>query len=93
MKKSVIFISLNIVIIIAFSLIQVVAANSISTTGIELNKIQQQIADLKKYNAELHEQVLAQSSLTYIASKAASMGFDQSVSTVVISSPLPIAAR
>lgn len=93
MKKPVIFIGLNIIIIITFSLIQVVAANSISTTGIELNKIQQQIAELKKDNAALHEQVLSQSSFNYIASKAASMGFDESVSTVVISSPLPIAVR
>lgn len=93
MKKSIIFIGLNIVIIVVFSLIQVVAANSISTTGIELNKIQEEIADLKKNNAALSEQVLDQSSLTFIASKAASMGFGPSVSTLTISSPLPIAAR
>ena len=93
MKKPIIFIILNLVIIISFSLIQVMAANSISTTGIELNKIEQQISLLKKQNSTLHEQVLAQSSLNYIESKAAAMGFSQSVSTLVISTPLPLARR
>lgn len=93
MKKPVLFIGLNVFIIATLSFVQVVVANSISTTGIELGKVQQQIDDLKKKNAVLHEQVLLSSSLTHIASEAASMGLSQSTSKVVLSMPLPLALR
>ncbi|MBI5044883.1 MAG: hypothetical protein HZC02_03085 [Candidatus Levybacteria bacterium] len=93
MKKPVIFIIINIMIIMGLSIVQVVVANSISTSGIELNKLQQQISELKRSNAMLHEQVLIASSFTTIASKASSMGFEEGKSPLVISSPLPIARR
>lgn len=93
MKRPAIFIAFNIIIIIALSIVQVVAANSISTTGIELGKIQDQISDLTKQNEVLHEQVLTLSSLTSISSRAAEMGFVESKSTLVISQPLPLARR
>lgn len=93
MKKPVLFIILNLVVIIGLSIAQVVAANSISTTGIELGKIQDQITQLEKDNEVLKEQVLTLSSLTTIASRAADMGFEEGKSTLVISQPLPLARR
>lgn len=93
MKKPLFFIGLNIFAIVILSIVQVVVANSISTTGIELGKIQAQIADLEKKNAVLHEQVLLSASLTEIASEAATMGFVPSQGQVVLSTPLPIALR
>ncbi|CAN5160938.1 hypothetical protein BH09PAT1_BH09PAT1_3870 [soil metagenome] len=93
MKRPAIFIALNILIIIALSVVQVVAANSISTTGIELSKIQDEISSLQKQNEVTHEQVLTLSSLTSIASRASTMGFEESKSTLVISQPLPLARR
>jgi len=93
MKKPVLFIILNLVVIITLSIVQVVAANSISTTGIELGKIQDQTLAIQKKNEVLKEQVLTLSSLTSISSRAASMGFVEGKSTLVISQPLPLARR
>ncbi len=93
MKKPVIFIVINIAIIVGLSIVQVVVANGISTSGIELSKVQQQIGELKRSNAMLHEQILTASSLTSIASIASSMGFEEEKSPLVISSPLPLARR
>lgn len=93
MKKPVLFIILNLTVIIGLSIAQVVAANSISTTGIELGKIQDQTTKLQKQNEILKEQVLTLSSLTSIASRAGGMGFEEGKSTLVISQPLPIARR
>ena len=93
MNRPAIFIAINIAIIVGLSVVQVVVANSISTTGIELSKIQQDIASLKKQNAILHENVLTASSFTQIASRASEMGFEEGKSTLVISEPLPLARR
>ncbi len=93
MKKPLLVVMLNGFIILCLSLVQVVVANSISTTGIELGKIENEIAAYKKKNAVLHEQVLISSSLTNIASEASRLGFEESKSQLVVESPLPIAKR
>lgn len=72
---------------------QVVVANSLSTTGIELAKLQTEIKDYKKQNAILKEKVLSAGSLTKIASTAGELGFVSSTKTIDISSPLPLAKR
>lgn len=93
MKKPLVFIGFNIAIIIALSLVQVIVSNNISTTGIELGKLQQEIDTLKKKNAVLHEEVLISSSLTTIASHAAEMGFEDSKTPIVLSNDVPLARR
>lgn len=93
MKKPAVFIALNVAIITGLSIVQVVVANSISTTGIELSNIQHEISELRKDNAILHEQMLTASSLTNIASRASELGFEESKTTLVISAPLPLARR
>jgi cell division protein FtsL len=93
MKRPMLFISFNILVIVALSLVQVVVANSISTTGIELGKLQNEISELKKKNTILHEQVLVSASLTTIASEAATLGFEETSSPIVLSQPLPLARR
>lgn len=93
MKRPAIFIGLNIAIIIGLSVVQVVVATSIATKGIELSTIQQQIAELKKQNALLYEQVLTAEAFTTIASRASEMGFEESSNNLVFSSPVPLARR
>lgn len=93
MKKPILFILLNGFVILTLSLIQVVVANSISTTGIEIGKIDKELSTYKKKNAVIHEQVLIASSLTNVASVAATMGFDEAKTQFVLESPLPIASR
>jgi cell division protein FtsL len=93
MKKPILFIILNGFVILTLSLVQVVVANSISTTGIEIGKIDKELATYKKKNAVLHEQVLIASSLTHVASVAATMGFNEAKTQLVVETPLPLAVR
>ncbi len=93
MKKPLLFIGFNFIVITILSLIQVVVSNNISTTGIELGKLQDEISLLKKQNIVLREQVLISSSLTNIASRASEMGFKDSSSPLVISRNTPLARR
>lgn len=93
MKKPVLFIILNFIIILGLSVAQVVAANSISTTGIELGKIQDQTSRLQKENEILKEQVLSLSSFTSIASRAGDMGFEDGKSVLAIPQELPLARK
>ncbi|HVZ58182.1 MAG TPA: hypothetical protein VG935_00300 [Patescibacteria group bacterium] len=93
MKKPFVFIGINIAIIVGLSIVQVIAANSISTTGIQLSRIEDQIASVKKENTIIREQVLTLSALTTIASEASEMGFVQSKSPLVVTQPLPLARQ
>ena len=93
MKCSRIIIVFIFVTILALSIGQVVVANSLSTTGYELAKLQNEIQDYKKKNAILKEKVLHAGSLTKIASAAGELGFVPSSKTIDITSPLPIAKR
>jgi cell division protein FtsL len=93
MKKPILFIALIIAIIVGLSIVQVTVSNSLSTTGIELAKIEDQIDAYKKENAKLSEELLTVSSFDTIASKAAAMGFVEEKKHLVLTSPLPIAAK
>ena len=93
MKRSkFLFISLAVVIL-ALTIIHVVVSNMLSTTGIELEKLQTSITKFKKENVILQEKVLQASSLDHIASAAAAMGFVSEKTPVVIQAPLPLAKR
>lgn len=81
------------VTILSLAIGQVVVANSLATSGIELAKLQTDIQKYKKQNAILNEKVLYLGSLTKIASEAGQLGFVNTTKTIDISSPLPIARR
>ena len=81
------------VTILSLTIGQVVVANSLSTTGIELVKLQTEIKKYKKQNAILKEKVLYEGSLTRIASEAGELGFVSTKKTVSVSGPMPLAKR
>lgn len=91
MKQPVFIIAAILLIIVVLSVLQVVVSNGLSTTGIEVAKVQKEIDIVKKQNAVLKEEVLKQSSLVYIASEAATMGFIESKSMISVFAPLPLA--
>lgn len=93
MKLTRLIIVFVFVTIISLAIGQVVAANSLSTTGIELAKLQTEIKKYKKQNAILKEKVLHEGSLTKIASEAGELGFIKVTKTVDVHSPLPMAKR
>lgn len=84
---------LVICIVVGLSIVQVTVSNSLSTTGIELGKIEEQISSYRNENARLSEKLLTLSSFDTIASKAADMGFIEEKTHIVLTKPLPIAAR
>jgi cell division protein FtsL len=93
MKKPILFIILIIGIIVSLSIIQVSVSNSLATTGIELGKLEEQITAYRKENKLLTEQYLTLSSFQNIASQAADMGFVEAKSQIVLTNPVPIAAK
>lgn len=85
-------------IVIVFSLlvvtiVQIIVSNNLSTKGILLSGIDSSIDKYKKENMQLHEKILVLSSLTHIASVAASMGFLPEKDIVAINGAIPIAIK
>ncbi len=93
MKQPIVLIVANIIFILVLTLIQVIVANNLSTTGIELGEVQEKISAYKKKNAILHEQVLTASSLSSIASSAGELGFEEIKVSVVVANQPPLALR
>ena len=93
MKKQSIFITTIIITVIFLSIVQVVVSSSLSITGIDLSLIEKKGNVYKTENSILKEKLLYASSLSQIASKAATLGFVESSSIVVIRSSLPVAIK
>jgi cell division protein FtsL len=93
MKKPMFLIIFIGLIIIGLSLVRVTVVNSISTTGIELVTLQNEINSYKKQNTLLKEQYLETSSLTNIQDKAKKLGFVEAKSQIYLSTPLPLALK
>ncbi len=68
-------------------------SNFLSTDGIALASMQDKIGLLEKQNMEISEKVYSLSSLTTIASCAATLGFVDARSEVVLANPLPLALK
>lgn len=80
-------------VVVALSLIRISLVNSISTTGIALVDLQNQIDEVKKENEILKEQYLQAASFTSISQKAKAMGFAPAKSHLNMAAPLPLAKR
>lgn len=93
MKKSLFFLQALIFFVVLLSILQVVVSNSLSTTGVTLGKLEDEINIYKRENQLLKEKLLSTSSLFYIASEAATLGFVEGKSQVFLSSPLPLAVK
>ena len=90
-KKFIVFIMMSILVVL--SLVQVVLSNSLSTTGIALSRLEGEVARYKRLNSMLRETILTETSLTKIASSAATFGYISGSSQIVISGSVPIAAK
>lgn len=93
MKRPKLLISLIFILIVLLSVIRVSIENSISTTGIEIAELTQELEEFKKSNFKLEEKYLALTSLTQIASKAAALGFVKEDKTISLTTPLPLAIK
>ncbi|MEK7060952.1 MAG: hypothetical protein AAB931_00345 [Patescibacteria group bacterium] len=78
---------------VALTLLRIGVANSISTSGVELGKINETVNNYWLENYLLSEKLLSQSSLSAIASEAAKLGFADTNESFVLNNPLPLAVR
>jgi cell division protein FtsL len=93
MKKPVSIIVLLGFIIVVLLVVRISFVNSISTTGIALVDLQNQISDYKKENELLTVQYLQAASYTNISNKAEQLGYAPVKSQVDLAAPLPMAMR
>lgn len=93
MKKPALITSFLVVVILILSVIQIIVSNSLSTSGIQLSRLQAEIQNYNRQNYTLQEKLLTRSSYSNIASEAATVGFVSSKTVVTISNSLPIAIK
>jgi len=83
-------------IILILAIVQISVSNMLSTGGIELAQVQNQIDNYQRDNAILKERIYTAASLTAIAAKAEKLGYT-SVTTgkamLVIANPEPLALK
>lgn len=84
---------LTIVLLVVSTLVQISVSNSLTTEGIRLAKIQDEIDATKKENMLLAEKVYTDASYTHIASQAATAGFVEGNASIYISNPGPLALK
>lgn len=66
-------------------------SNSITTSGVELGKAEDEARALRTENINIKEKILELSSLTHIASEAGELGFEESKANFALSKERPIA--
>ncbi|MDO8583284.1 MAG: hypothetical protein Q7R51_02040 [bacterium] len=94
MKKSGFIVTFLIGIVILLSVTKVVAYNRLSTSGVFVGKVEEEISAYKTQNAILSEKLFTSSSLTNIADKAAEAGFTKEGSSLmVLGTSRPLAVR
>ncbi len=93
MKKPTLLITFSILTILVLAVVRISVANKLSTSGIMLSKIENQLGYYKKENLLLQESLLTYSSFTHIASQAAQLGFVQDKKSYVLNSTLPLAIK
>lgn len=93
MKKPFLFVSIIVLTIIILSIIQITVSNNLSTEGVVLGKLEDEISVYKKDNYLIREKLLVVASLTNIASKAENLGFTDDRSHIVLTPSFVVAIK
>jgi cell division protein FtsL len=93
MKKPLLLIGLLSCIVIALVLLRISLVDSISTSGIKLVDLQNQINEYKNENELLQVQYLQAASYTNIFAKASKLGYVHVETQVDLTTPEPLALR
>ena len=93
MKKPTFIIFIIVFLIVALSLMRVVVSNNLSTTGITLLRLENQLNSYKIENAMLSEKLLSVTSLFYISSESSQLGFVENKTSFTLTKPLPLAIK
>lgn len=78
-------------LVIFLLLLQVVVSNRLSTAGIELNRIEEDIRNMAQENEILEERIASASALLTLKEKALELGFTRQVSPVFLAHDSPVA--
>ncbi len=79
--------------IVVLSIVKIAAVNMLSTGGIDLDSMYTQIASIKKENIVMREKLYIKSSLTEVASEAATLGYVAEKTEAYVPNSVPIALR
>ena len=94
MRKPSLIIALLIGIIISLSIVKAIVYNRLSTGGVFVSKVEEEVNSYKTQNAKLLEKLLTLSSLTNIKERAKKEGFNnQDKSLMVLKTSKPLAVR
>lgn len=93
MKAYSLIVKILFIIMLLLAGIRVVVSNSISTSGVALDRINEDVASVKTDNLLIEEKLLSLTSLNNVASEAAKLGFASNNDILIIANPLPIAAK
>ena len=93
MKKASLIISLDIAIIVFLLVVQTVISNRLSTGGLMLEKIQEQIHSYRVENTILSEKVADASSLTQISRDIYKLNFVENKTAFVLTKSQPLALK
>lgn len=93
MKKHGLILGALILIFFSLLVVRTFISNNVSTSGVALGKIQEEIDNYKIENSILSQQVYSYSSLSNIALKASQLGFVEDNQKFVLSNSVPIAVK
>ena len=93
MKNPGFIIFIILFLIFTLSLARVVVSNNLSTTGITLLKLENQLSSYKIENAMLREKLLSVTSLSFISSESSHLGFIENKNSFTLTKPLPLAIK
>lgn len=81
------------IIIITLALVKVIFSNLLSSTGVTLAQCDEQIRDYNSQNSLLAREIMHYSSLAYLPTKAANLGFQKPSLVINFTSQYPIAQK
>jgi len=93
MKKYSLVLGALILTVLALIIVRTFIANNVSTSGVVLGNVQNQINAYRLKNSILSQQVYSLSALTNIAAKAEKIGYVDKTQEFVLSNSIPIAVK
>ena len=93
MKKPFLIITILILTVMTMSVVRIYIANQIATSGVMLEKVQQEVDAYKTENIQLSERYYSEASLTTIDKQATKLGFIEPTTNFVLNGQVPVAYK
>ena len=93
MKKAYILVIFLLGLVVALSVGKAVLQNTLSTSGILVSKVEQEVNFYKTQNAILSEELLTVSSLTSVVEKALASGFTNENAQMILKTSRSLAVK